>query len=240
MGGEVDDVAQRQKSWWSNRLVLPGIDLREHPKFDTKEKIESRPTTLWLRKRQLEDAILSERLPSQGGFHRRGTSGRSALRLRSCRARLAGAQLQGASLSWRAAAGRVARRGAAAGRVAHRRAAAGRVAHWRSCRARARAAQLQGASLAGAQLQGAWLDGAQLQGASLTGARAAAGRVAHGAQLQGASLWTIVWRVTATVSTPPTLMSIRPKPSAKYRSLDCRSARDLATGRLRPTPRYGG
>src|SRR4051794_8754340 len=47
VGGEVDDVAQRQKSWWSNRLVLPGVDLREHPKFDTKEKSESRPTTLW-------------------------------------------------------------------------------------------------------------------------------------------------------------------------------------------------
>ena len=58
VGGEVDDVAQRQKSWWSNRLVLPGIDLREHAKFDTKEKIESRPTTLSLRKRRLEDAML--------------------------------------------------------------------------------------------------------------------------------------------------------------------------------------
>ena len=59
-----------------------------------------------------------KRLPSQSGFHRRGTS----------RARLQFAQLQGASLDLGAAAGRVARRGAAAGRVARRGAAAGRVA----------------------------------------------------------------------------------------------------------------
>ena len=52
----MDHVAQRPRSWRSNRLVLPGIDLREHPKFDTEEKINSRPTTLWLRNRRLEDA----------------------------------------------------------------------------------------------------------------------------------------------------------------------------------------
>jgi uncharacterized protein YjbI with pentapeptide repeats len=58
-------------------------------------------------------------------------------------------------------------------------------------------AQLQGASLLNAQLQGAWLLGAQLQGASLLGARLQGasllgtrlqGAALLGAQLQGASL----------------------------------------------------
>jgi hypothetical protein len=58
VAGDYDEIAQRPKSFRSNRRVVPGIDLREQAKFDTEERIKSRPTTLWLRKRRFEDAIL--------------------------------------------------------------------------------------------------------------------------------------------------------------------------------------
>ena len=38
---------------------VPGIDLRENPKFDTEAKIESRQTTLFLKKRRLEQAFMN-------------------------------------------------------------------------------------------------------------------------------------------------------------------------------------
>jgi hypothetical protein len=37
--GVVDEVARRPTSWWSNRLVLPNIDVIDHTKFDTEAKI---------------------------------------------------------------------------------------------------------------------------------------------------------------------------------------------------------
>jgi uncharacterized protein YjbI with pentapeptide repeats len=174
VGGDVDFVAQKPTSLWSNRLVLPNIDVIDHAKFDTEAKIAALPETLSLRGRRLEGAVLlSARLRKADftGAHLRGADlSRADLReatfgcgttsqcadLRG--ARLFVAQLQGASLE---------------------------------------GAQLQGAELGGAQLQGALLTGARLQGALLVGAQLQGAylRWAHMqgawlgvAQLQGASL----------------------------------------------------
>src|SRR5262249_33743672 len=41
VAGDVDLVARRPTSLGSNRLVLPGIDVIDHAKFDSEEKIEA-------------------------------------------------------------------------------------------------------------------------------------------------------------------------------------------------------
>ena len=58
VGGDVDLVARKPRSLWSNRLVLPGIDVIDRAKFDSEEKIKALPETLSLRGRRLEGAIL--------------------------------------------------------------------------------------------------------------------------------------------------------------------------------------
>jgi hypothetical protein len=59
VAGEVDEVARKPKSLWSNRLVLPGISLSEQAKFDSETKIAALPTTISLRGRNLEGIVLS-------------------------------------------------------------------------------------------------------------------------------------------------------------------------------------
>ena len=58
VAGDVDLVARKPTSLWSNRLVLPGIDVIDHAKFDSEEKIEASRETLSLRGRHLEGAVL--------------------------------------------------------------------------------------------------------------------------------------------------------------------------------------
>ena len=137
VAGKVDEITQRPHSLWSNRLVLPGIDLREHAKFDTKEKIDSRPTTLRMRGRRLETAILEHAYLPKADFTGANLQG----------AHMYSAQLQGARGSGRSCR--------APCSVGH------------SCRRSLDRAELQGALLFGAQLQGATLYRAQLKGASL-------------------------------------------------------------------------
>ena len=58
VAGNVDLVARKPTSLWSNRLVLPGIDVIDHAKFDSEEKLESLRETVSLRGRDLEGAVL--------------------------------------------------------------------------------------------------------------------------------------------------------------------------------------
>jgi len=58
VAGDVDLVARKPRSLWSNRLVLPGIDVIDHAKFDSEEKIEALRETFSLRGRRLEGAVL--------------------------------------------------------------------------------------------------------------------------------------------------------------------------------------
>jgi uncharacterized protein YjbI with pentapeptide repeats len=58
VAGDVDLTARKPKSLWSNRIVIPGIDVLDHSKFDTEQKISSLPVTISLRGRNLEGAVL--------------------------------------------------------------------------------------------------------------------------------------------------------------------------------------
>jgi hypothetical protein len=58
VAGEVDFDARKPKSFWSNRLVLPGFDAIDHTKFDSEAKIEAVSETISLRARNLERAVL--------------------------------------------------------------------------------------------------------------------------------------------------------------------------------------
>jgi len=58
VAGEVDTYARRPKSLWSDRLVLPGLDMIDHTKLDTEAKIAALPVTVSLRARHLEGAVL--------------------------------------------------------------------------------------------------------------------------------------------------------------------------------------
>jgi uncharacterized protein YjbI with pentapeptide repeats len=57
VAGDVDFVTRRPKSVWSNRLVLPGVDVIDRVKFDTEQKIAAVPETVSLRGRRLEGAV---------------------------------------------------------------------------------------------------------------------------------------------------------------------------------------
>ena len=56
--GPVDPVVRRPSSLWSNTLVLPGIDVIDHTKFDTEDKINALSKSISLRGRHLEGAVL--------------------------------------------------------------------------------------------------------------------------------------------------------------------------------------
>jgi uncharacterized protein YjbI with pentapeptide repeats len=177
VAGDVDYVSRRPKSLWSNRLVLPNIDVIDHARFDNEDKIAALPETVSLRGRRLEGAVLLSatlRKADFTGAHLQGAilsdadlreakfgcgevgSEPQCVDLRG--ARLDRAQLQGAWLP-------------------HAQLQGANLAN----------AQLQGTMLESAQLQGAWLPWAQLQGARLMASHleGATLTVAH---LQGAEL----------------------------------------------------
>ena len=170
VAGPLDVGARTLRSPWSNRLVLPGLDVIDHTKYDTESKIASPPETISLRGRNLEGAVLTGATLRRADFTTAILSNASfdAADLRDAKfecapgtkgdldeectqligASFVGARLQGASFI---------------------------------------KAQLRNAQFVGAQLQGASLNNAQLQGAILLNARLA-GAVLSGAHLQGASL----------------------------------------------------
>lgn len=177
VAGDVDLVAGRRKSLWSNTLVLPDEDVIAGPKFDTEEKIRAVRRTISLRGRQLEGALLLgarlRKVDFTGAQLRRAVLNNADLREAkfecievlsdlNC-ADLAGsylenAQLQGASLEGATLSGAYARRAQLQGANLHRAKLHG---------ATLTRANLQGAALYDALLYGAGLDGAQLQGADL-------------------------------------------------------------------------
>ena len=166
VAGQVNPASRTPRSLWSNRLVLPGLDVIEHMKLDTEAKLEFLSETASLRQRNLDGAVLIGAVLRKGDFT--GASLRDA--------QLAEADLRQAKLACA---------------VPLREGKAGRKESQPICTdlagASLDAAQLQGASLVGAQLQGASLFGAQLRGASLSKAQLQ-GALLDFAQLQGASL----------------------------------------------------
>ena len=163
--GDVNPATRAPESPWSNRLVLPGLNVVVHLKLDSDAKLDFLPETVSLRNRNLDDAVLTDAV-----LRKVDLTGALLLRAHLDQADLRKAKLEcglWAEPEQREKAG---------------------LASKPIC------AQLQGASLFGAQLQGASLVGAQLQGASLNFAQLQ-GASLDRAQLQGASLRSVfVWR----------------------------------------------
>ena len=179
IAGDVDLIAQKPASLWSNRLVLPGLDVIDRSKLDTEAKVSAVAVTVSLRGRHLEGAMLLGAVLRKVDF--------TAAHLE--RATLDYADLRGARLAC----------------AQNQHGLSGECTHLKGVSLGS--AQLQGAALANshleaanlggahfegtvldhAHLQGAWLDGAHFEGASLAGADLR-GAFLGGAKLQGASL----------------------------------------------------
>lgn len=183
VAGEVDFSTRKASSLWSNRLVLPGIDVVDHSKFDTDEKLARMPSPISLRARHLEGAVLIgstlRRVDFTGSWMQGVTLGASDLReakFECDTVRQAGrngpeqrcTQLQGASFVGSSLQASSFVGAQLEGALFYR-------------------ARLQGASFLGARLNGAALDSAELQGASLDSAHLNGASLAS-AQLQGAVL----------------------------------------------------
>jgi uncharacterized protein YjbI with pentapeptide repeats len=201
VGGEIDLRARGLTSLWSNRLVVPGIDVTGHAKFSGETKIATPLETVTLRARHLEGAVLIGANFRNADFSAANLAG----------AWLVGADLRGAKL------GCLTRNpeetvGVFSGLAelatkdctelqeawlddANLQGLELNDAHLQG--ASLKRAKLQGASLDEAQLQYVVLERAQLQGASLNRANLQFARLAHArfqgemlddAQMQGASL----------------------------------------------------
>ena len=190
--GDVNPTTRRPVSLWSNRLVLPGIDVPAHMKFDSEAKIAGVVETASFRGRHLEDAVLIganlrkvdlsgadlTRAHLQGSDLRQARLGCGVLlpgdttvgdfcsQLQD--ARLDGANLQEASLD-----------GASLVRAS--------LADANLERASLRLGVLNDAGLPRSRLRGAFLDQAQLRGANLEYAELQGAVLTH-AELQGANL----------------------------------------------------
>jgi uncharacterized protein YjbI with pentapeptide repeats len=201
--GEIDIIARKPTSPWSNRLVLPYV-MTDHSKSVTSAANGTPPEALSLRGRRLEAAVLVGAHFRNADFTAARLQGAnlSGADLQEAKFECVGpplhescAQLQGASLDRAQLQGATLYgaqlQGASLDRAQLQGASLDRA---QLLGASLAGAQLQGASLDRAQLHGASLAGAQLQGASLYGARLQGASLA-GAQLQGATLEKIVaWR----------------------------------------------
>jgi uncharacterized protein YjbI with pentapeptide repeats len=211
VAGDVDLIARKPTSLWSNRLVLPGIDVIDHAKFDSEEKIAASRETLSLRGRHLERAVLIGSDLRKTDLTAARLQGAVLVRAdlrkaKFCEPEMKGekelhqdcAQLEGAILIGTDLRGAILQQVNLQG--ADLRAAELQGADLRSGNlqgadlslARLRVAHLSSAKLQGAiliwtQLQGADLSGAQFQGATLRSAELQGANLV-GAELQGASL----------------------------------------------------
>jgi uncharacterized protein YjbI with pentapeptide repeats len=215
LGGSVNSVSRSPSSLWSNRLVLPGIDVIDHAKFDTEAKIAALPQTLSLRGRRLEGAVLLG-----AGLRKVDFTG----------AQLQGAELGGAdlrdadfgcgSLSCANLQGVLLVNALLPGANLDNAQLDGAILVL---------AQLQGATLMGAELRAADLTNAQLQGANLDGAKleGASLRYAHlqGASLQRTSLNSVdlfqafLWRANAQDATTEGAFLFKVETQPKYHQL---------------------
>jgi uncharacterized protein YjbI with pentapeptide repeats len=164
IAGDVDLAARKPTSIWSNRLVLPELDVVDHIKFDTESKIASIPVSVSLRTRDLRGAVLIGAYLRSVDF-----TGADLRDARLDRADLRGAKMACEEVSLKNQSN----------------AEQGCVRLQNSILDRA---DLRGVSLIGAQLQGASLEAAQLQGVSLNGANLLGAELMD-ANLQGATLY---------------------------------------------------
>jgi uncharacterized protein YjbI with pentapeptide repeats len=167
--GEVNSITRRRTSWFSNTLVLPGLNIYEALKIDDPKKLEWREHIFDLRGRHLEGALFYG-----ANLTKVDLTGASLQDANLQEAQLQGASLykaevQGASLYKTQLPGSNLREAQLQGVNLYK-------------------AQLQGADLGYAQLQGARLGAAQLQGASFYKARLQ-GSDLREAQLQGVNLY---------------------------------------------------
>lgn len=151
VAGAVDPNTQRPTSLWSNRLVLPALDLVDHAKLDTQAKLAAAPVLQSLRGRKLVGAVLSyAQLPNTdftaADLREASLDGLNAPGSWFDYADLSGARLDGAALQGASFYASV-MQGASLDSV-----------------------QLQGAHMVAAQLQGAWMASANLEGVSLISA----------------------------------------------------------------------
>jgi Pentapeptide repeats (8 copies) len=155
--GTVDPRHGKLTSYWSNRLVLPDIDVIDHAKYDTEPKIAALSETIFLRARNLTDAVLTNAVLRKANFE-------AAL---LDRAVMDGADLRDAKFI--CASGSVekvdcAQLGEASLTAAHLQGASFDYAQMQGVKLLS--AELQGANLRFAHLEGAKMPGAQLQGGS--------------------------------------------------------------------------
>jgi hypothetical protein len=79
VSGDVNPATRAPESLWSNRLVLPGLDVVVHLKLDSETKIDFLPETVSLRARNLDGAVLIDAVlrPATGrGAQRNRATGR--------------------------------------------------------------------------------------------------------------------------------------------------------------------
>ena len=182
VAGDVNPASRQPESLWSNRLVLPGLDVIVHLKLDSEAKIDFLPETVSLRERDLRGAVLLDAVLRKGDF--------TGADLRD--AELIGADLRQAKFACGYWANLDQRK--REGKASEPKCAQLQGASLDS-------AQRQGASLFRAQLQGAELYGAKLQGATLDSALRQGTSLAF-AQLQGASMRSLfVWRPDGGLAT---------------------------------------
>lgn len=162
--GEVDLVTGKPASLWSNRLVLPRLDVTQGPQFATEAKIAAPPAPLSLRGRQLDGAVLVAAHLRKADF--------TAAHLQD--AVLNGADLREAHFGCEDSKAKKGVDDPLTGPDPDRSQSV-------------RCVQLQGASLDGADLRGASLNGAHLEGAHLYYAQLQ-GATLNSAHLQGAHL----------------------------------------------------
>jgi uncharacterized protein YjbI with pentapeptide repeats len=244
IAGEVDMVAQRPKSLWSNRLIVPGIDVIDHSKYDTEAKIIALPQTRLLRGRNLERAVLlgahlrkadftgaklTEALLDEADLRQAkfdcasiGSAeqcadprGASLVKAQFNGAFMRGAQLQGAHLNFSQMQGAVLNDAQLEGAVLYM-------------------TELHGASLTGASFEGALLTQTELEAAFLANTKFQ-GTIFEKTQLQGTLLYSsgfmgtlldhvFVWRTSFTGGeTPKSTMVIEAETRSKFMGLTCSS-----------------
>jgi len=221
--GEVNAASRRPVSPFSNRLVLPGLDVIDHAKFDSDAKFDAVRETVSLRYRHLEGAVLTgaglRKADFTAAFLRDARLDQADLRdanfgaagqpvqygsiFVGIRAKLDGASLyhaslQGASFYFASLQGALLDGALLQGALLDRALLQGATLNLASLQgASLNYASLQGASLDSAMLQGASLDFASLQGASMNYASLQGASLRY-AGLEGASFnYSFVWRTDA-------------------------------------------
>lgn len=173
MAGEVDLVSRKPKSLFSNRIVLPGLDMMDRSKFDSESKISSLTHTVALRGRHLEGIVLSGsnlRKADFGAAHLQGAvlNGAQLQAASFDNAKLQGAQLDGAYVQM-ASFGNADLRGAS------------------FALADAQLASFNGADLRGAAMLISGLEGATFVLANVDGS-SFAGSILHGVNFYGTTI----------------------------------------------------